>query len=95
MLDVRVPSIPITELHGHTAAVNACAWAPHSSGHLITVADDSQALVWDVAAMKRYTEEPVLAYCAQSEISQLSWSRAIPQWVSIATSHNTVEVLRV
>lgn len=37
VLDVRVPSVPVTELHGHTAAVNAVAWAPHSASHLCTV----------------------------------------------------------
>jgi len=42
ILDVRVPSIPVAELGAHTASVNSIAWAPHSSCHLCTCADDCQ-----------------------------------------------------
>lgn len=34
ILDIRVPSTPVTQLNGHGGAVNSIAWAPHSSGHL-------------------------------------------------------------
>lgn len=53
VLDVRVPSIPVAELGAHTACVNAIAWAPHSSCHLCTCSDDSQALIWDLTAMPK------------------------------------------
>lgn len=39
VLDIRVPSIPVTELHGHVGAVNACHWAPHSSAHMCTTGE--------------------------------------------------------
>lgn len=108
VLDIRVPSIPVTELHGHTAAINACAWAPHSSGHMCTVGmllemkvlsggavgDDSQALVWDLSRMDKYIREPILSYSTSSEINQLSWSKTHSDWLAIA-SNDTVEILRV
>jgi WD repeat-containing protein 68 len=34
ILDIRVPAVPVAELHGHSGAMNSIAWAPHSSGHL-------------------------------------------------------------
>ena len=45
ILDIRVPSMPVVELGGHTGCVNATAWAPHSSCHICTAGDDSQALI--------------------------------------------------
>ncbi len=52
----RVPSIPAAELQGHHACVNGIAWAPHSSCHICTAADDKQALIWDLSAMPKPIE---------------------------------------
>ena len=41
VLDVRVPSLPVTELGENLRCVNAHAWAPHSSCHVCTAGDDS------------------------------------------------------
>lgn len=30
ILDIRMPSTPVSELAAHSACVNAIAWAPHS-----------------------------------------------------------------
>ena len=85
ILDIRVPSIPCAELGGHLGCVNATAWAPHSSCHICTAGDDSQALIWDLSAMpKRPVEDPILAYNADGEINNLQWSASQPDWVSIA-----------
>ena len=35
------------------AGVNALAWAPHSSCHICTAGDDSQALIWDLSSMSQ------------------------------------------
>ena len=85
ILDIRVPSLPVTELGGHLGCVNATAWAPHSSCHICTAGDDSQALIWDLSAMpKRPVDDPILAYNADGEINNLQWSASQPDWVSIA-----------
>lgn len=42
ILDIRYPSVPITQLARHHACVNALAWAPHSASHLCTAGDDAQ-----------------------------------------------------
>jgi len=95
ILDIRVPSIPVSELGGHLGCVNACAWAPHSSAHICTAGDDSQALIWDLSGMsKRPVEDPILAYNARGEINNLTWSAAQPDWVSIAF-HDKLQILRV
>ena len=39
----RYPTLPVAELQRHQAPVNALAWAPHSSCHICTAGDDSQA----------------------------------------------------
>lgn len=85
ILDIRVPSLPVAELGGHLGCVNAVAWAPHSSCHICTAGDDSQALIWDLSAMpKRPVDDPILAYNADGEINNLQWSASQPDWVSIA-----------
>ena len=33
--------------------MNALAWAPHSSCHICTAGDDSQALIWDLSSMSQ------------------------------------------
>ena len=95
ILDIRVPSLPVAELGGHHGSINATAWAPHSSCHICTAGDDSQALIWDLAGLpKRPVEDPILAYNAGAEINNLQWSAAQPDWVSIAF-HDKLQILRV
>jgi WD repeat-containing protein 68 len=84
ILDIRVPSLPVAELGGHLGCVNATAWAPHSSCHICTAGDDAQALIWDLSAMPKPVEDPILAYNADGEINNLQWSASQPDWVSIA-----------
>lgn len=96
ILDIRVPATPVCQLSGHSGVVNAVAWAPHSSGHLCSVGDDSQALVWDITAPKRkkVQQDPILAYNAGSEINQLSWNSLQHDWIGISTG-SFVQVLKV
>jgi len=94
ILDIRVPSLPVAELLGHTSCVNAMAWAPHSSCHVCTAGDDSQALIWDLSQMPKPIEDPILAYCAEGEINNLQWSASQPDWVAIAFDKK-MQILRV
>jgi len=94
ILDIRSPSHPVAELHGHMACVNAIAWAPHSSCHVCSAGDDSQALIWDLSHMPKPVEDPILAYKAAAEVNQLQWSAAQPDWVAIAFANN-LQILRV
>ncbi|KRX23653.1 DDB1- and CUL4-associated factor 7, partial [Trichinella nelsoni] len=70
ILDIRLPCAPVARLNNHRAFVNGIVWAPHSSCHICTAADDHQALIWDVQAMPRAIEDPILAYTAGGEINQ-------------------------
>ncbi|GAA0164025.1 hypothetical protein LIER_19754 [Lithospermum erythrorhizon] len=54
VLDIRFPMLPVVELQRHQASVSAVAWAPHSSRHICTVGDDSQALIWDLFVVLAY-----------------------------------------
>ncbi|KAG2483612.1 hypothetical protein HYH03_017554 [Edaphochlamys debaryana] len=108
ILDIRYPTLPVAELHRHQAPVNALAWAPHSAQHICTAGDDSQALIWDVSAIGGgggsgqaaggsggdMSLDPILAYGAQSEVNQLQWSSAQPDWVAICFGNKT-QILRV
>ncbi|KAG5613604.1 hypothetical protein H5410_024885 [Solanum commersonii] len=97
VLDIRFPTLPVVELQRHQASVNAIAWAPHSSCHICTAGDDSQALIWDLSSMGQPIEgglDPILAYTAGAEIEQLQWSSSQPDWVAIAFS-NKLQILRL
>ena len=96
ILDIRVPTLPLAELSGHSAPVNGMTWAPHSNHNLVTVADDAQALIWDYNGNNNINnnannnnlnnnlfEEPLLAYSAENEINSVSWSKANPENISI------------
>lgn len=94
ILDIRHPSLPVAQLQGHSQAVNAIAWAPHSSCHICSVSDDSQALIWDLSSMPKPIEEPILAYTATSQINALAWGTHHPDWVGIGFD-NKCQILRV
>ncbi|XP_039126473.1 WD repeat-containing protein LWD1 [Dioscorea cayenensis subsp. rotundata] len=108
VLDIRFPTLPVVELQRHQASVNAIAWAPHSSCHICTAGDDSQALIWDLSSVgnggggsgQQATAsaegglDPILAYTAGAEIEQLQWSSSQPDWVAIAFS-TKLQILRV
>lgn len=95
VLDVRVPCTPVARLNNHRACVNGIAWAPHSSCHICTAGDDSQALIWDIGQMSpRAIEEPILAYTAGAEINQVHWSQTQTDWIAICFGRN-LELLRV
>ena len=57
MLDIRFPTLPVAELQRHQACVNGLAWAPHSSCHICTAGDDSQALIWDLSSMSQQMDQ--------------------------------------
>mmetsp|Transcript_24825 Transcript_24825/g.49589 ORF Transcript_24825/g.49589 Transcript_24825/m.49589 type:complete len:335 (-) Transcript_24825:179-1183(-) len=94
ILDIRLPSIPVAELQGHEQSVNAIAWAPHSHCHICTAGDDAQALIWDLQALPRAVEDPILAYKAGAEVNQLQWSSTQPDWVAIGFG-SCMQILRV
>jgi len=97
VLDIRFPTLPVYELQRHAACVNAVAWAPHSSCHICTAGDDSQALIWDLSPMSQPADgglDPILAYTAGNEINQLQWSSTQPDWVAIAFA-SKLQILRV
>mmetsp|Transcript_22657 Transcript_22657/g.51053 ORF Transcript_22657/g.51053 Transcript_22657/m.51053 type:complete len:338 (-) Transcript_22657:128-1141(-) len=94
ILDIRVPSLPVAELQGHEQSVNAIAWAPHSHCHICSAGDDAHALIWDLQALPRAIEDPILAYKALGEINQLQWSASQPDWVAIGFGQQ-MQILRV
>lgn len=84
----------MAELQGHEQSVNAIAWAPHSHCHICTAGDDAQALIWDLQALPRPVEDPILAYKAGAEVNQLQWSSSQPDWVAIGFG-SCMQILRV
>ena len=95
ILDIRVPSLPAAVLDGHSQCVNSLAWAPHSAMHICTAGDDNQALIWDLSNLgQKQISDPILAYAAESEVNQLQWSKAQPDWVAICFDKK-LQILRV
>ncbi|KAL0206659.1 hypothetical protein P9112_001966 [Eukaryota sp. TZLM1-RC] len=93
-LDIRMPSLPIVELPGHVSPVNSICWAPHSTCHVATAADDRFAFIWDLSPLPNAIEDPMLAYKAPGHIEQLDWSTAHHDWIAI-TFGNKLQALRV
>ncbi|CAD8153147.1 unnamed protein product [Paramecium pentaurelia] len=88
LLDTRQPLLPLAKLKNHKDYVNAIAWAPESTTHLCSVADDSSALIWDFTELQNKQNDqnsidPLLEYKAENEISNLSWSLIKIDQVSI------------
>lgn len=95
ILDIRSPTMPVAELERHRASVNAIAWAPLSSRHICSGGDDSQALIWELPTVAGPNGiDPISMYSAASEINQLQWSPAHPDWISI-TFANKMQLLKV
>lgn len=93
----RSPSLALCELTGHQASVNALSWAPQSSLHIASCADDRQALIWDIsqrAPNKFEIEDPVLAYSAGAEINSMLWCKSHEDWIAISFDQQ-VQILKV
>ncbi len=56
--------------------------------------DDQQALIWDIQAMPRAIDDPILAYQANGEINQVQWATTQPDWIAICFNR-CLEILRV
>ncbi|ERN13055.1 WD repeat-containing protein LWD1 [Amborella trichopoda] len=97
VLDIRYPTFPVAELQKHQASVNALAWAPHSTCHMCSAGDDSQALIWELNNSSQPVMDdlnPILSYTSEAEINQLQWSSLQPDWIAIAFM-NKMQILRV
>ncbi|KAK0410960.1 hypothetical protein QR680_005410 [Steinernema hermaphroditum] len=94
ILDIRIPCTPVARLENHRAGVTGVAWAPHSSSHICTAGEDSQALIWDIHEMPKPIDDPILAYQAAGEIGQVQWSTQLTDFVAI-TYGKSLEILRV
>ncbi|XWS50262.1 hypothetical protein CRYUN_Cryun12cG0073200 [Craigia yunnanensis] len=95
ILDIRSPTMPVAELERHRASVNAIAWAPQGCSHICSAGDDTQALIWELPTVAGPNGiDPLSMYSAGSEINQLQWSAAQPDWISIAFS-NKMQLLKV
>jgi DDB1- and CUL4-associated factor 7 len=93
VLDIRHPSIPVYQLNGHINCVNTLAWSPVSSSHLITGADDHQALIWEINHASP-TIDPALVYTSDSEINNLVWSNVNPDWIAFS-KNKEISILRI
>ena len=71
---------------------------PHCLSHDVLscffLADDHQALIWDIQQMPRAIEDPILAYTAEGEINNVQWASTQPDWIAICYN-NCLEILRV
>ena len=93
VLDLRSSREPVLSLSGHTAQVNAIAWAPQSANHMCTVSDDKQANVWDFSRQTAVTE-PMLSYGTDSKINNVAWSAAQNSHIALAAGKR-LQILRV
>lgn len=79
------------QIQGSLASLPQCDRACWLSRSL---ADDHQALIWDIQQMPRAIEDPILAYTAEGEINNVQWASTQPDWIAICYN-NCLEILRV
>ncbi|KAK1366384.1 Transparent testa glabra 1 [Heracleum sosnowskyi] len=95
ILDIRSPTMPVAELERHRGSVNAIGWAPLSCRHICSGGDDGQALIWELPTVAGPSGiDPMSMFTASSEINQLQWSAAKPDWIAIAFA-NKMQLLKV
>lgn len=82
-----------TESHLYRRYVHVLDIKIHDINNFL-VADDNQALIWDLQHMSRTIEDPILAYKAEAEINQIQWSISQPDWIAICYN-KSLEILRV
>ncbi|CAN0907653.1 Protein TRANSPARENT TESTA GLABRA 1 [Linum grandiflorum] len=88
ILDIRSPTVPVAEL-------NAIAWATQSSKHVCSGGDDSLALIWELPTVAGPNGiDPVSMYEGGSEINQLQWPCAYPDWIAVAFA-NKLQLLKI
>lgn len=92
IIDIRIPSYPVSELIGHTQAVNAFSWSPESSSHIATCGEDKQVYIWDIS---KSTEcKPYLYHTADAEINSIQWCPTNPGIIASA-SKNNLRILKI
>lgn len=97
VMDIRFPTLPVAELQRHQACVNALAWAPHSSCHICTAGDDSQALIWDLSSMSQPLDQG-LGKCPTSRFNATfnhlfdSTAIALEGYASISSSVKSISL---
>eukprot|EP01029_Cantina_marsupialis_P029209 TRINITY_DN779948_c0_g1_i1.p1 TRINITY_DN779948_c0_g1~~TRINITY_DN779948_c0_g1_i1.p1 ORF type:complete len:322 (-),score=48.09 TRINITY_DN779948_c0_g1_i1:137-1102(-) len=94
VIDKRMSARPTAELRGGTGPVNGISWAPHSAAHMVSVSDDCHANIWDISGLPNPVTEPLMCYSADSEITNVFWSKSEPYWMAI-TLGRRLQLLRV
>jgi hypothetical protein len=83
-----MPSAPVAELNAHAASLNGVQWAPHSSCHLCTAGEDSQALIWDLSSIPKPVEGVFVACVSATWLRSIvgcTWSQT-PSWPTAPTA---------
>ncbi|KAF9157585.1 ddb1 and cul4 associated factor 7 [Actinomortierella ambigua] len=57
ILDIRMPGMPSSELHGHKGIVNCMAWSPTSRSAICTGSDDHQVFIWEINSLRQSRHE--------------------------------------
>jgi len=107
LIDMRRPSVALASLTPpNDACVNSIMWAPHSRHHLLCGSNDGHALIWDMKELPQPEKKssksspevmklnPLLAYETDSEVLNVQWPSASPDFVALGMSKQ-IEVLQV
>jgi hypothetical protein len=82
----------VAELVHHFAALNGLAWAPHSPNHICTIADDRQALIWDITTKAPVSDAAdLVCACLLCGLGIVVWTctALVKAWADRARFHFT------
>ncbi|KAI4300512.1 hypothetical protein L6164_033882 [Bauhinia variegata] len=99
IMDIRLPTTPLTELNKHKRSVNAVSWSPQIGRQLCSVGDDSMAMIWEVGGTELQAGnggdvEPEMWYGSTAEINQVRWCHVQMDWIALASS-NWLQLLKL
>lgn len=86
VVDIRYPSVPVGSLKGiHTQPINSISWSPHSTTHLASAGEDSNANICDLTDLPNVNPTHVLKFSSDSPINNISWCPNDEQWLAITS----------
>ena len=83
ILDIRVHTSPVAELHFHKSVVNGISWSQENSSVLATCGDDGKCSIWDLS---HSTAQPECSFQSSFPVNNIEWGFSESGVISMTTA---------